>query len=174
MGLKSIDRQRLEKPSPHFRLLMPSQEKFDVICDKLLHMPRYLSDECRTRAYVTRLVNGWFGEEEFNLCYEINEMDGVLVFQHIYPTWRARIALKLWNDKCWNLTLAREIKTLIALVCDQFDLVKVETATADQPVVKMGKVFGFTVEGILTKSFKWDNVLYDFVLMGFQPGKKEA
>ncbi|MHC4605150.1 MAG: GNAT family N-acetyltransferase, partial [Planctomycetota bacterium] len=104
-----------------------------------------------------------------NLTYEIGDMQGLLGFTTIIPTFKCGVLFKLLDRSLWGPDFARESKEVCELIIDEFDLLKLNTSTPDPRVKKMAKMVGFKEEAKRRANFIFNDRLYDeFLLVKFR------
>jgi len=165
MDFSAVDWARLAHPTPMFKVFAdPSGEEILSIIHRLKHEYLYAPDELRSDDVLRGLVAYYWGGP--NLIYEVGEFQGILGFMDILPGHKASVTLKLWGKERWGRDFVREARTLLAMVMDEFKLVRLDTQTPDHRVVSMAKLSGFLEEGTRPKDFRWDGKYYDTTIMG--------
>ncbi len=153
------------KDYKHFALFVPNEEKLRFFMQKLMDTPLYLSDEDRNLESIYRIVTYYLSDGRKNVLWEVGDFGGILGFVHIIPGHKASVLFKLWEPKLWTAGFVREAREFLAENMKELHLRRLETATADQRVVKMARAAGFEIEGIKTFSFMWDGEALDEYIM---------
>lgn len=164
--MRTVDWEKIKRPSLNFRLLEPSQEKFAIVSKHLLDAPLNLSDEFRLPSIVFRLMESIFLNPD-NLIYEVSGFRGILGFMNIVPNFKATLNPIFLDKRGWTATIVREAKELIKFMMDTFKLKRLITYTPDVKMIKVAERFGFKQEGIREKDFSWENKLYDLYEFGY-------
>ncbi len=147
------------KPGKHLKVFEPTRDKLEILADKLMNTPMYLSDEYRTEPQIAALMQYWFpsGDSEIkplNIFYEMGDFGGLMGFVNIQPEWRSDLFFKVWDRGIVGPTLARDIKNLIKKFMIEWKLKRLALASPDE---KAGKFFGnvcnFRTEGTLKYGF---------------------
>jgi hypothetical protein len=157
--------EKVKNPSPMFRLFEPSKEKFDIISKHLMEGFLNLSDDLRTASSIFKLMGSYFYNGN-NIIYEINEMDGLLGFTSIVPTWKADLLFKIFNKKLWKPSFVKEAGKLVKFIMHEFKLRRVSAETPDSRVMRMAKFISFKEEGFKEDGFVFDNKFYPKYLLG--------
>ena len=162
----AVNWERLARPSPLFRAFVePTVTQMGTIVTKLGSDYLYAPDELRDEPTLRALVWHYWASGA-NIIYEVGEFQGILGFMDIVPGHKASVTLKLWGRETWGRNFVRESRALLGLVMDEFRLVRLETSTPDEKVVRMATLAGFAVEGVRPKDFKWNGDYYDTTVMG--------
>jgi len=181
----------LKHPSPMLRLLITDMDLSDrrvELSGRLMESRLYLSDELRSKEYVSWLIGSWFNPSgPLSLVYEVGRVGGsfggVMAFQGILPGWKCALMAKIWDRRAWGVQLAREAKGLLGLVEAAFDLERIEIDTADLRMVRLGRMMGFENEGVRRRAFRWGGDAYDIYELarireregeGGEDGKQES
>jgi RimJ/RimL family protein N-acetyltransferase len=170
IDVEKIDIERLKNPTPLYRLLDPKPEKLDAFADKLLNGYLYFSDEFRDAEYLKALVYDLYSRRTFNIIYEMGDFKGVIGFTDVIFSHKAEMMLKMWDASIWGPDAVGQCRQLIEYIIETFKLSRVGTMTADPRVVRMAKLVGFTEEGVLRSSFKWNGKLRDETLLSITRG----
>ena len=165
IDVEKIDIERLKNPTALYHLLDPKPEKLDAFADKLLKGYLYFSDEFRDAEYLKALVYDLYSRRSFNLIYEMGDFKGVVGFMDVVFNHKADMMLKMWDASIWGPDAVGQCRQLIEYIIETFGLTRVGTMTADSRVVRMAKMVGFTEEGTLRRSFKWNGKVHDEILL---------
>jgi predicted metallopeptidase len=166
LGLPAFDIKELQNPSPYFKIFQPTQEKYKKLMHELMMRPFFLPDELRNQVSIQGVVKHFMNPYIPSIFYEVGEFDGLVGFTNIMPHYKAEFAWKIWNyDKIFTKTFVRETKKVIDLIIDSFKLKRLEFLSGDERTVKMGKIAGFTVEGIKKNDFLHRGKFYDSYIL---------
>ena len=184
MDMINVDYEKLKNPHPLFKWI--SLEGYDPntvdyylesnkLAKKLATFKRllierelWLSDEYRSEEAVNAILLAWFSGMQCTVVYEVGNFQGMVAITNIYPNFKANVTFKIWDKKLWGKELVRAGRELLDLYTEQFRLKRIGTETADPQVVKLAKLFGFTVEGESPCDFMWDKQLYTRYILGRQ------
>lgn len=165
MDFSAVNWERLAHPTPMFKVFAdPSGEEILSIIGRLKNDYLYAPDELRDDDTLKGLIAYYWGGP--NLIYEVGAFQGILGFLDIIPGHKASVTLKLWGKERWGRDFVRETRALLALVMDEFKLVRLESQTPDHRIVSMAKMAGFAEEGTRPKDFKWNGDYYDTTILG--------
>ena len=164
-GLDERLGKRLLNPSPLIKLLEPTADKIKALAKHLMENKFSLSDELRNYDTIHAILNRYMSNSNC-IFYEIGDMDAVFGFTDIQFGWKAHVIFELLNPGIWGKQAVRESNSLLDLVMEAGDLIKLSSQTADMRVRRMSKMTGFKIEGIRRKEFYWDKKLYDTYLIG--------
>ncbi|MEE9510431.1 MAG: hypothetical protein V3V81_08055 [Candidatus Bathyarchaeia archaeon] len=168
-----IQWEKVKNPSPMFKLFEPSKEKFAIISKHLMDGFLNLSDDQRTATAIFRLMGSYFYNPN-NLIYEINEMEGLLGFTSIVPSWKCDLLFKIFDKKLWKPSFVKEAGKLVKFIMKEFELRRISAETPDFRVCRMAKLISFKEEGFKKDGFVFNNEFYDKYLLGIlnhQPEK---
>jgi len=146
---------------PLFKPFFPTEGKLMYVAKKLMEEYLYLDDPNRDYVNIHRILNYYVNNPQNNLMLEIGDFDGLMGFAGIVLHYKAAFLFKLWGKKRWGPDLVRQSKGLIMDIFNDFDLVRLETQTADPRIIKMGSMVGFKVEGVKVKDFLFDGKWFD-------------
>jgi len=146
---------------PLFRPFVPTEEKIMLVAKKLMEEYLYLDDTARDYISIHRILSNLVNDRVNNIVYEFGDFDGILAFIGVVPGWRAAMIFKIWNPERWGPDFVRQAKGFIGEVMDELQLIRLESGSPDQRIVRMAKMVGFKVEGMKTAGFKWNNTLFD-------------
>ena len=129
--------------------------------EDLLHV----SDEGRNPGAV---FSGLMRVFDPNGPHEIFELDGcgILVFRDIADGFKCQMSFIIWDKKCYGADIVREARQLIADFSKRRGLVKIETQTADERVVRLARMLLFEIEGYRVDSFLRGKEKYGVTLLG--------
>jgi hypothetical protein len=97
--------------------------------------------------------------------YELAD-GGVFILRDISDGFKCYLSFILWDKSLWGKDILREGKAKIEEVAAAHGLVKIETQTADERVVKLARLLGFETEGYRENSFLRGDAMYGVTLMG--------
>ena len=146
-------------PMAFFRLASMDGAKADELALHILNDPYHVSDENRNPIDAYRTIYNYFSGDERCGSHMVLEGGGggYLIFGDIVPGFKCKV-----GPKC-----VREAQDVLITVAKAYSLIRMETKTPDQRVVKMSrKFFGFEVEGVQRDSFMQDGVLSDSYILG--------
>lgn len=149
-----------------FKLFVPTHEKIMSFGQRLMDEYLYMSDEDRDYDTIYQRINYYLVNGNHNVLWEIGEYDGIIAFLNILPGHKANLLFKMWNPKVWTATFVRECKKFVNENMRELHLTRLESATADERIVRMAKPIGFEVEGIKKKNFMWNGKKYDEYILG--------
>ena len=155
----------LVNPTPLFHLFIPTEEKITSLRKHLIEDYLYVSDEARNDEAVNQTILRMFHQPNA-IYYEIGDWKGVCGFRDIIPCKSAHATFKFWGKDIWGKTLIREMRQTLSLFEYAFNLVRIESQTADPRIVKLTSMVGFEVEGTRRKAFIFDGKFYDLILLG--------
>jgi len=161
----------LARPVKHFKLFYPSVEKLDFLADRFMNEYLYCSDEGRTPQLIWAAMFRYFSGDPqygFHLPYEIDDFDGVLMFKDILPGWKCDVTLKYWGGEKFSHGLVRSGRELLKKAVDWYGLIRMNTDTADEKIVKLAKLCGFVEEGKRELDFRWNGRYYDRYILGWR------
>ena len=138
------------------RSFIPTEEKLESIYERFMTEPFYISNEYRKRMVIQQLMLYWFFSSQ-SVFYEIGNFSGLLGFIDIIPGYKSGLVFKFWDKSIWGKELARELKDLIDEFMKYFRLKRLAIETPDEGGVKLGKLFGFKVEGRQKFGFMMDD-----------------
>lgn len=165
-----MDAERLKHPAPHFNIFVPNDTKLKDLHDKLMNRYLYVSDEGRNTPAINATMCRIFSDPAA-LYYEIGDWQGLAGFRDIVPNYKAHTTLKFWGAELWGKTLVREMRSVLEFFEETFQLVRLESETADPRIVKLTKLLSFDVEGAKKKGFIWNGKYYDLYLLGRVKGE---
>jgi hypothetical protein len=129
--------------------------------DDLLHV----SDEGR----VPELVAGGLLRVLFHPGpHEVFELDGcgIWVFRDIVDGFKCQMSFFIWDKRCFGPDIVREAREVIVDIAKRHRLVKIETQTADERVVRLARMLLFEIEGYRVDSFLRGKERYGITLLG--------
>jgi hypothetical protein len=142
-----------------------TEEKFRKAFDEQMSAEwLHVSDEARVPGFVGPSLVRVFSEGPHEV-FELGE-DGLLIFKDIVPGFKCAMSFILWNHESKSVQLFRETRKWIEEIAREYRLVKVETQTADERVVRMAKLLGFELEGYRPDSFWRGPMKYGVTLLG--------
>lgn len=152
-----------------FRLSSMNEFKMDNLARHMLEDPLHVSDEYRTplHAYQT-IYNCFSGDPQCgtNVAMEIGNDGGYLIFADIIPEFKCRVGWVAWDFSIFGHKMVREAKDVFDTLAKVYNLLKMETKTPDERVVKLSRLIGFEVEGVLRNSFMQNGALLDVYVLG--------
>jgi len=146
------------------KLYEPTQESIENFVEKLMNTPLYTSDEFRNREHLTAEVNHVCGSNN-SLIFDMCNGGGLMGFTDTIPGWKCSVFFKIWDPSKWSVTLVKEVRSLFEAFAKSTKVFRFETQTADPKVVKMSKIIGFSIEGVLIDAFRWNDKFYDTSLL---------
>ncbi len=169
MNFENVDWERLKNPSPLFKVFEPTKEKLMVVAKELYNKPLNLSDEFRNYDIIWAIIAQYFYAGRFNIIYDIGDMKGLLGFIDIVPSFKATVMFKLFDKKLIRGSdFVREVRNLLQLIMEQFDLKRLNTSSPDENIVRLARIIGFKQEGKRLKDFMWDGDYYTDFLLGMR------
>ena len=151
-----------------FKPFEKDPDKFAVVGKHLLTRYLYLSDEQRNPDTVAQFLNIAFYKPDCE-AYELGDTDGFISFYGIIPGHKCLMAVKIWNPKLWKPSAVKEAKKIFSDFIKRTEVKRITIETADTEMVRLGRIFGFHVEGIKEIDFKWDGELYDRYILALLP-----
>jgi len=158
--------QKIVQPCGDFKVFFPKIDdpKLKEFVNHLMKRDRYISDELRDYDSIWAMVfQMLYGGQ--SILFELGDFQGLIGFLDIMDGWRCRVMFKIWDKKFWTHNHIKQGKELLDRFMNTFNLVRMESHTADPIMLRLGEKFGFTEEGRMKKNFKWDGKLYDLILM---------
>lgn len=143
---------------------MPTEEKVELLADKLLNEPMYISDEWRDSKRIYQLIT-YYMYASRSVTFELGDYAGILWFVEIIPEYRADIVFKLWDKSLWGPDLARELKAIFPDVMKMFRLKRLALQTPDEAGAKLAKLCGFAIEGRQKFGFRWNGRLMTNIML---------
>ncbi len=168
-----IQWEKVKNPSPMFTLFEPSREKFSIISKHLMDGFLNLSDDLRSAQAIFKLMGSYFYNGN-NLIYDVNNMQGLLGFTSIVPTWKCDLLFKIFDKKLWKPSFVKEAGKLVKFIMHEFELRRISAETPDFRVMRMAKMIKFEEEGFKKDGFVFNDKFYDKYLLGIlnhQPEK---
>lgn len=160
MGVLMTDWARLKAPTEFFTVASMNDEQAELLCKHLKEDYLYVSDEFRNDDAVRSMLWSHFASGDC-LIYEIQGGRGYVGFTDIQPGYKCNAMMKFWGTDIWGPSFIKQLRKLVAMVCEEFDLVRIETSTPDKRIEKLAHMCGFVTEGTKKKAFMWDGGLYD-------------
>jgi len=154
----------LKCPQPLFKQFKPNEEKLKLIARELMDKKFNLSDEFRSYPAIYRIL-GYYLSMSFSIFYEIGNMDALVGFVNIYPTFKAEALMKIVRPDFWSKDFVRQSRKVVSIVMDELQLKRLHTETADEKVVKLTELVGFKEDGIKPNDFMWERELFDVHVM---------
>jgi len=142
-----------------FTKFNPTEDKVKALSKKLMEEPLYLSDEFRDWDLIHKVLFNNFSNKN-NEFWEIGEFGGLVGFVNIIPEFKCEIVFKLWNSELWGFRFKTQVKQLIKVIMEKYDLKRVSTESADERMTRMAKMCGFKVEGRSKYAFMWEKEMY--------------
>jgi RimJ/RimL family protein N-acetyltransferase len=142
----------------------PTAENIAQFVDRLMNTPLYTSDELRNREHLTAEV-ARVCKADNSLVFDMCDGGGLMGFTDIMPEWKCSVFFKIWDPSKWSVGLVKEVKALFEAFAKSTKVFRFETQTADPVVVKMAKIIGFAIEGVLVDAFRWDGRFYNTSLL---------
>jgi len=142
-----------------FTKFNPTEDKVKALSKKLMEEPLYLSDEFRDWDLIHKVLFNNFSNKN-NEFWEIGEFGGLVGFVNIIPEFKCEIVFKLWNPELWGFRFKTQVKQLIKVIMEKYDLKRVSTESADERMTRMAKMCGFKVEGRSKYAFMWEKEMY--------------
>ncbi len=147
-----------------FTKFKPTEDKIKSLSKKLMEKPLNLSDEYRDWEFIHKMLFNGFSNKN-NVFYEIGEWDGLIGFVNIIPEFKCEIVFKFWGPGIWGFRFKTQIKELIKTIMEKYDLKRIATETADERMMRMGKIWGLKVEGRFKYAFRWEEKVYTIYKM---------
>ena len=147
-----------------FTKFNPTEDKIKALSKKLMNEPLYLSDEFRNYELIHKILFNGFSNKN-NIFYEIGEWGGLIGFVNIIPEFKCEIVFKLWSSGIWGFRFKTQIKELIKTIMGKYNLKRIATETADERMMRMGKIWGLKVEGRFKYAFRWEDKMYTIYKM---------
>ena len=159
---------KLVNPPPLFKLFGGTEderrEKIMTLAKHLKEDYLMLPDEFRNYDTIYRILA--YYNLPNHLFYEFGDFAGIVGFTDIRENYKAEIFFKLWDKKVFNKTFMRQLIELYEMVMEELSLKRLNAYSADEKMVKMAEIAGFTVEGKRHYDFMWDDKLYTQFYMG--------
>lgn len=149
----------------HIHVFEPTAEKIAVLITKLLGDYLWTSDEFRNENTVRRIVGKYIMDDSVRL-YEYGDFESLIFVKGIIPGWKADVALKIIDPKFWGKTAVREFRKFIDYLFKEFNFKRISTSTADERMVTVARLTGFSEEGRYPLGFMWDGRLFDDIYLG--------
>jgi len=165
MDLEGI--KELVEPCGNLKYFLPhmDDERLKQFAHLLMKKDRYISDEMRNYDLIWQMIFQIFYGGKLNLVFELGDFQGLIGFLDIIPGWKCRVMFKIWDKDSWNKDNIRSGRKLIDRIRERLQLIRMETHTADPKMKKLGEMFGFSEEGRMIKSFKWNGEIFDLILL---------
>jgi RimJ/RimL family protein N-acetyltransferase len=164
---KKIDWEKLEKPSPLFRVLQRTEAKDKKIAHELMNGFLNLDDRFRDYESIYKSMNYYF-YYSFSIFYEVGKFQALLGLTNIIPRHKCDIMLKIFDADFWGRDFVRETRSLLRLYMKELELKRISAESPDPRIVRIAKIIGFKVEGIRNKDFKFNDKYYDLFVMGME------
>lgn len=148
----------------HIHPFVPTEDKINVLVEKLKNEYLWLSDEFRSEEKICAILTHYFGAADC-VVYEYGDFKAVFIIHGIIPGWKANLSFKLVDPAVWSPAFVRECREFLMKAMAKFGLIRLATSTPDMRVVKMARMVGFDSEGTHFKGFRWDGNYYDDTLM---------
>lgn len=159
---------RLVNPPPLFKLfggtIDERQEKIMILAKHLKEDYLMLPDEHRNYDTIYRILA--YYNLPNHLFYEFGDFAGLVGFTDIQENYKAEIFFKLWDKKVFNKTFMRQLNELFDMVVEELSLKRLNSATADERVLKIAKMIGFKVEGERENDYCFDGKYYKVYFIG--------
>ena len=173
MDIKKLDVGKLTSPHPLMKVFKPENDNDLDFYKKLakfktLMLKEYLwiSDEYRTDGAADLILAQYFSGYTFNVFYEIGDFQAIIGFTDILPEFKCNMTFKIWDKSIWNKTLVKAGREITDLFLKEFALKRISSATADERILRMGKMIGFVEEGRQPDAFRWNKKFYPLIFMG--------
>jgi len=160
------DIEKLSHPFPLFKVFVPTQEKLRLFAARLNDNYLWVSDEYRNKDSITAIIANNFLLSNFNIWYEIGDYDGLLGFLNVVPGHKCHMTMKLWNPQIWKPSAAKQGRSLIRLIMDEFQLKRIGSESADSKVVHLANIVGFKKEGARKHDFRWNGKMFPLIMLG--------
>jgi len=154
-----------------FTKFNPTEDRVKALSKKLMEEPLYLSDEFRDYELIHKILFNGFSNKN-NIFYEIGASSqnggifgGIIGFVNIIPEFKCEIVFKLWSPGIWGFRFKTQIKELIKTIMEKYNLKRIATETADERMMRMGKIWGLKVEGRFKYAFRWEDKMYTIYKM---------
>ena len=159
-----MDIELLRNPNKTFKLLQLTDAKFEFLIDKLLHEYLYISDEYRTYDKIKLILQLYFTGVP-SIFYEFPNFGGIIGFTNLIPNYKCDIMFKIWDRTVWNATFLRDLKRLINIIMNEFNLVRMSVSIPDKKLEKLAHMCGFKTECAQKYGFKWNGRYYPLRLL---------
>ena len=170
---KKVNWTKLSNPGETIMIFQPTPQKMQILIDRLLHEYLYIPDELRDSQKVTQLLQLYLAGAN-NLFYEFKNFGGILGFLNIIPEYKCEVIYKLWDMKLWGPTFLRDLKNSIALVIDEFQLIRMYSNTPDKKMERLAHMCGFKTECAQKHGFRWGGKLFPLKLLARTLDRKRA
>ncbi len=151
----------------HYKPFFPTNEKIAKLTKEFMGGRLNLSDEYRNQYSIYNILLMYFNNPA-NLFYEIDDFGGVLGFANIVMGHKCDLLMKMWDKSIWKPSVVKEAKQIIKTMMDEFNLIRINSESADEKVVKMMKILGMKEDGIRKKNFSWDGTKFDIFLYSME------
>lgn len=162
------DWELLKHPQPLFHAFTPTEEKLKLIAKELMEKKFNLSDEFRRYDAIYRILHYYLSGMSFSIFYEIrkeDKMQALLGFTEIYPNFKASVFFKLFDESLWGRDFARQAKEVFKIVMDELKLKRLSTSSPDEKIIRMSKMVGFKIDGILKNNFIWNGKFFSDTIL---------
>jgi len=152
------------KKYSYITAFQPTEEKIELLKNKLLTEPLYLTDEARQERAVYQLIT-YYMYASRSVTYEFKDYGGILWFVEIIPGYKADVIMKLWDKKLWGPTLARDLRRMFPMVMRMYNLKRLSLQTPSESGAALAKFLGFTVEGRQKFGFRWEGKMMTNIML---------
>lgn len=162
----AVNWDKLRQPTDYFRIATMNDDQAVELCQHLKEDFLYVDDAFRNDEAIRSMLWGHFASGNC-LIYEIKDGRGYVGFTDIQPGYKANAMMKFWGTDIWGPSFIKQLRTLVSMVMEEFELRRISTESPDRRIVQLAKMVGFKVEGTRKNDFRWDGMLFDNTLMGY-------
>jgi hypothetical protein len=139
-----------------------------MIAKHMMHNKLDISDELRHPDTIYALIFHCINNSSSNILYEVDDMKALLGITNILPKFKADVIFKVFDKSFFGFKFITQVKALFKSVMKEYELIRLNTVSPDPSMVRIAKMCGFEVEGMMPKNFMWASKLYTVAIMGLQ------